>query len=383
MTPPHDGGHFIDRLAPGWLVVQFLGTGMVVVALVTAKEDSLWIWGVYALGVIAWLLFVALHSWHPRTAATMLALSALLPALVVGAADDTTAVILLCVALGRFTSLTAPSGQLIAGVTTVCLLLTWISCTVADRPLSDVLGYPLLILVLTLIGLNRRQSQLRAEQAEQLLDQSRLVQREQARAAALAERTRIAREMHDVLAHSLGALSVQLKVATALIEKGDTEAALARVRRANRLADEGLTEARNAVAALRDDVPSLPEAFERLVTDHRQNHPGEVALSITGEQRRLEPAAAVTLLQATREALTNAAKHAAGERVAIVVDFGPDAVHLRVENSTTCPGPPDADHVPGYGLTGMRERLALVEGTLTAAREDDGRLWVVQAQVPA
>ncbi|MFE3329473.1 sensor histidine kinase [Streptomyces sp. NPDC059176] len=383
MTSTPDGGHFIDRLAPGWLVVQFLGTGMLVVALVTAKEDSLWIWGVYALGVITWILFVALHSWHPRTAATMLAFSALLPAVVVGAADDSTAVILLCVALGRFTSLTSPSGQVIAGVTVSCLVLTWISCTAADRPLSDVLGYPLLVLVLTLIGLNRRQSQLRAEQAEQLLDQSRLVQREQARAAALAERTRIAREMHDVLAHSLGALSVQLKVATALIEKGDTEVALARVRRANRLADEGLTEARNAVAALRDDVPSLPEAFERLVADHRQNHPGEVTLRLTGEQRRLEPAAAVTLLQATREALTNAAKHAPGERVEISVDFGPDSVDLRVENTTGCAGPPTVDHVPGYGLTGMRERLALVDGMLTAAREDDGRLWVVTAQVPA
>ncbi|NUK69385.1 hypothetical protein HRW11_36175, partial [Streptomyces lunaelactis] len=60
----------------------------------------------------------------------MLASSALLPALAVGAADDSTAVILLCVVLGRFTSLTAPSGQLIAGVTAVCLVLTWISCTV-------------------------------------------------------------------------------------------------------------------------------------------------------------------------------------------------------------------------------------------------------------
>ncbi|AZM62243.1 MULTISPECIES: sensor histidine kinase [unclassified Streptomyces] len=382
MTTTPEGGHFIDRLAPGWLVVQFLGTGMLVVALVTAREDSLWIWGVYAFSVITWILFIVLHPWRPRGAAAVLAASALVPALVVGAADDSTAVILLCVMLGRFTSLTAPSGQLIAGVTAVCLLLTWISCTAADRPLSDVLGYPLLILVLTLLSLNRRQSQLRAEQAEQLLDQTRLVQQEQARAAALAERTRIAREMHDVLAHSLGALTVQLKVAEALIEKGDTQAALARVRRSNRLADEGLTEARNAVAALRGDVPSLPAALRDLVAEHRASHPGEVTLDITGEARRLEPAAAVSLIQATREALTNAAKHAAGERVEISLDFGDDAVHLRVANSTPRDTLPDADHVPGYGLTGMRERIALVGGTLAAAREDEGRAWVLSAEVP-
>ncbi|GAA1428910.1 hypothetical protein GCM10009601_43010 [Streptomyces thermospinosisporus] len=79
----------------------------------------------------------------------------------------------------------------------------------------------------------------------------------------------------------------------------------------------------------------------------------------------------------------NAAKHAAGERVEITLDFGADAVHLRVENTTPRHTLPDADHVPGYGLTGMRERIALVGGTLTATRKDGGRSWVVSAEVPA
>ncbi|MFD8708732.1 sensor histidine kinase [Kitasatospora sp. NPDC059648] len=383
MTPKPDGGHFIDRIAPGWLVVQCLGTLVLVVTLVTAREDSPHIWAAYTFSAVTWALFIALDRTHPRIAAAMLAASALLPALVVGTADDTTAVIVLCVALARFTALTGPPGQLIAGVVVICLTLTWISCVLAGRPLGVVLGHALLVLLLALVGLNRRQSQLRAEQAEQLLEQTRLVQREQARGAALAERTRIAREMHDVLAHSLGALSVQLKVATAQIEKGDAEGALARVRRANRLADEGLTEARNAVAALRDDVPPIEEAIEQLAAEHRLNHPGEVRLLITGQARSIGPATAVSLAQATREALTNAAKHAVGERVEITLAFGPEAVRLSVENRTRNARRSDVDHVPGYGLTGMRERIALVGGTLVASAEDGGKRWVVVAEVPA
>ncbi|MBT2481868.1 sensor histidine kinase [Streptomyces sp. ISL-94] len=382
MDPMSGRRHFIDRLAPGWLVVQFLGTGMLVVALLTASEDTLWIWGLYAASMLSWILFIALHPWYPRAAAALLAFSALLPTLAVGEAADTTAVIMLCVLLGRFTSLTSPSGQTIAAVTFSCLACTWISCTLADRPLSDVLGYPLLILVLTLLGLNRRQQQLRTDQAEQLLDNTLLMQQEQARAAALAERTRIAREMHDVLAHSLGALTVQLKVAAALIEKGDSEGAMARVLRSNRLADEGLAEARNAVAALRGDIPSLPDALKQLVETHDSNHPGEVGLSLSGEPRRLSPTAAVCLVQSAREALTNAAKHAPGERVEVSLDYAEGSVRLTVDNVTSSPAHQSPDHVPGYGLTGIRERLALVAGTLTTERTQSGARWVLTAEVP-
>ncbi|MEV4880778.1 sensor histidine kinase [Streptomyces cyaneofuscatus] len=382
MDPLPERRHFIDRLAPGWLVVQFLGTGMLVVALATAVEDTLWIWGFYAASIACWILFIALHPWYPKAAAALLAFSALLPAVVVGAADDTTAVIMLCVLLGRYTSLIAPSGQLITGVTLSCLVCTWISSTLADRPLSDVLGYPLLILVLTLLGLNRRQEQLRTEQAEQMLGHVLLAQQEKARAAALAERTRIAREMHDVLAHSLGALSVQLKVAAALIEKGDSEAALARVLKSNRLADEGLAEARNAVAALRGDIPSLPDALKNLVEQHRANHAVDVGLRLTGEPRRLSPAAAVCLVQTVREALSNAAKHAPGEPIEITLGYGDGSVCLLVDNATRSLSHAGSDHVPGYGLTGIRERLALVGGMLTAERADCGTRWALAAEVP-
>ncbi|WP_327326557.1 histidine kinase [Streptomyces sp. NBC_01210] len=381
-APARGSWRIVDRLAPAWLVVQFLGTAVLVVAMVTAREDTLWIWGVYAASLLCWTLFMVLHPVRPEAASSMLALSALLPALVVGFSDDSTAVIMLGVLLGRFTSMITSSARMLTVVTCACLVAIWISCALAGQPLTDVLGYTMLALVLTLFGLNRRQYEGRAKQAEQLLAQNQLIQQEQARAAALGERSRIAREMHDVLAHSLGALSVQLKVATALIEKGDAAGALTRVRRSNRLADEGLIEARNAVAALRGDVPSLPEALKSLAVQHRSNHPSEVHMDILGELRPISPAATVSLVQTAREALTNAAKHAPGETVGVTVEYRADALRLTVENATPTSSLPDPDHAPGYGLTGMRERLALVGGSLVANRLDGDTRWAVTAEVP-
>ncbi|HEY9336271.1 MAG TPA: histidine kinase, partial [Kribbella sp.] len=224
--------------------------------------------------------------------------------------------------------------------------------------------------VLVAFGLNRRQYEVQARQTEQLLEQTRLAQSEHARAATLEERGRIARDLHDVLAHSLGALSVQLEVAEALLEeRGDTAGALERVRRSRRLAVQGLTEARNAVAALRADaVPELPAALAGQAEQHEKDHGTAVQLTVTGHPRKLDSAVTVALLGAAREALTNAAKHAPGQ----TVEMRLDGVRLSVRNKGVTSG-------EGFGLTGMRERLALVGGTLTAG--PDGDDWLVVAEV--
>nr|WP_184843620.1 histidine kinase [Kribbella solani] len=225
--------------------------------------------------------------------------------------------------------------------------------------------------VLIAFGLNRRQYEVQARQTEQLLEQTRLAQSEHARAATLEERGRIARDLHDVLAHSLGALSVQLEVAEALLEeRGDTAGALDRVRRSRRLAVQGLTEARNAVAALRADaVPELPQAIAALAEQHEKDHGTAVHFTNTGAVKQLDSGATVALLNAAREALTNAAKHAPGQPVAVELD----GVRLSVRNK----GPTNGE---GFGLAGMRERLALIGGTLTAG--PDGDDWLVVAEVP-
>lgn len=376
-----DSTHIVDRLAPGWLVVQFLGTSLILVGLVTAEEHVLWIWGVYLVSALCWFLFMAVQPWRPRAAVVLLACSALLPATAMGAAHDSTATLMLCVLLARFTSLTTPSGRALVAVPAACVLALWFGLSGAGKPVGESLGYSLLILVLTLLGLNRRQSQVHADQAEQMLEQTLLMQQERTRSAALDERTRIAREMHDVLAHSLGALSIQLKLAAALIEKGATEDALARVVYSNQLADEGLVEARSAVAALRGDAPSLPDALADLVEAHRAGHHSDVVLRTLGEFLHASPAVVVALVQAAREALTNASRHAPGEPLRMTVDYSAPGVRLTVENDVPPNNPGAPVRRPGYGLAGMRERLTHVGGTLVAARGDDGR-WVLVADVP-
>jgi signal transduction histidine kinase len=226
--------------------------------------------------------------------------------------------------------------------------------------------------VLIAFGLNRRQYEVQARQTEQLLEQTQLAQTEHTRAAALEERGRIARDLHDVLAHSLGALSVQLDVAEALLEeRGDTAAALERVRRSRRLAVQGLAEARDAVAALRaDEAPELPAALAALAEQHIADHGTEVRLTVTG-QRKLESGVTVALLGAAREALTNAAKHSPGQIVDMRLVYN-DGVRVSVRNKGVTSG-------EGFGLAGMRERLALVGGTLTAG--PDGDDWLVVAAV--
>ena len=139
--------------------------------------------------------------------------------------------------------------------------------------------------VLIAFGLNRRQYEVQARQTEQLLEQTRLAQSEHARAAALEERGRIARDLHDVLAHSLGALSVQLEVAEALLaERGDAEGALDRVRQSRRLAVQGHGTLWPPCGPAGAD---LPQALAALAEQHEKDHGTEVRLMVQGASRRL------------------------------------------------------------------------------------------------
>ncbi len=132
------------------------------------------------------------------------------------------------------------------------------------------LAYTLGFAASVLAASTSRQSAERVEQAELLLAQTQRSHEEQLRAARLEESTRIAREIHDVLAHALAGLTIQLEATTSLIERGaDRAEVLARVQRAHELARDGLRETRLAVGALRGDPVSAPSGIEALVTDYR------------------------------------------------------------------------------------------------------------------
>ena len=158
---------------------------------------------------------------------------------------------------------------------------------VADTPHAIITEGLLAIAAALLGGASRRQYQDRAVQAEQLLAERRRADAEHARAAALAERNRIGREVHDVLAHSLGALSVQLDAADALLE-AHTDPAKAReyVRQARSLAVDGLSETRKAVHALRDEPVALSGQLAALAAALG------ATVAVTGTERRLDANAA-------------------------------------------------------------------------------------------
>lgn len=201
---------------------------------------------------------------------------------------------------------------------------------------------------------------------------------ERERAAMLAERARIARELHDVLAHSLTGVSLQIESAAAVLEATeDTDRALSHLERAGRLVRTGQQEAVAAVRTLREGEVVLHTLVEELI-DAGPGRAGAARLTVTGTPGPLDGASALALYRVVQEALTNAAKHAPGREVRVDLVHADGEVTVRVHNETS-PAAPEAVG-GGHGLLGMGERMAAVGGTLAAGRTDDG--WRVEARVP-
>ena len=252
-----------------------------------------------------------------------------------------------------------------------------------------VLAYSLGFIAMALAASTSRQSQMRAEQAELLLAQTQRSHEEQLRSARLEESTRIAREIHDVLAHTLAGLTIQLEATSSLVEQGaDRDTVLARVQRAHALAREGLEETRQAVGVLRGESVPASAGIEALVAEYRASADAPVELTVDGDPARLAGPTGQAVLRVAQEALTNVRKHAPGADVSVAVHAGRQAgddVVLLVEDR-----PSDgagtrisaglAESGGGYGLQGMRERAALLGGTLDAGVVNGG--WRVELRLP-
>lgn len=244
------------------------------------------------------------------------------------------------------------------------------------------------VVVAFLGGLGRRQSARAEAQRRELLESRAEMREEQARVDLLAGRQQIAHDIHDVLAHSLGGLVIQLDAVEALLESGDAVAARKKVADARALAADGLGDARRAVTALREstddirpvvDASVLIVAIEALLDAHRSLG-GVVEFVETGTRLSLGAPLELALRRALQEALTNARRHAAGQPVRVALDWRGHTVSLAVSN----PAPvelaapartqsePDGAVGGGNGLAGMRERFAqLAGGVATAGRTGD------------
>jgi signal transduction histidine kinase len=264
-----------------------------------------------------------------------------------------------------------------------------IGALVTNEPTGVVLGFPFAFAGLWSMAMTRREYLVRAEQAERMLAETRRARDAETNAAALAERARIARDIHDVLAHSLAAVSVNLQAAEGLLTSDTLPAdhpelakAIECVERAATLTREGLATARRAILALRDDAAPLPDQLASLAAQYQATGDATIQLTVTGKPRPLAGPAALVAYRTAQEGLTNARKHAPGQPVTLTLAFAPGQIVVTVKN----PLPPAGERGPlaetgaGAGLTGLKERAALAGGTLEAGPA--GGTWRIELRIP-
>jgi signal transduction histidine kinase len=294
------------------------------------------------------------------------------------------------------------------GITAGTVAAFLITSVASGAPAEAIVGWTAGLIGIWAFGLTRRAYLFRAVEAEAALEQARRAHAAETQAAALAERARIAREIHDVLAHALAAVSVNLQAAEGLLDtlpdKGPEVARIVEcVERASALTKEGMAEARRAILALRDDGtvlyypdPPAPDyqgagqpgggqlavRLRVLADEHRAVGDAAVDFTVTGTPRPLGADAALTAFRTAQEALTNARKHAPGQPVSLTLSYPSDGMTLLVSNPLPTPGgaAPLARAGAGYGLTGLRERAALAGGTLTSG--PSGGRWEVCLRLP-
>jgi signal transduction histidine kinase len=227
----------------------------------------------------------------------------------------------------------------------------------------------------------RRLEQAMAENAglhAQLLTQAR-------EAGVLEERQRMAREIHDTIAQGLTGVITQLEAARHAADRpAEHERHLAN---AERLARDSLSEARRSVdgalpAAL--EAASLPDALREVARDWSERTGVPAELSVTGDGVTLDPEIEVTLLRTAQEALANVEKHAHAGRARLTLSFMGDVVTLDVRDDGVGfdAQRPEPAHSGGFGLHGMRQRVARVAGTLEIESEPGGGT-AISARVPA
>ncbi|HRE80352.1 MAG TPA: histidine kinase, partial [Opitutaceae bacterium] len=213
--------------------------------------------------------------------------------------------------------------------------------------------------------------------------------------ARTLERNRMAREIHDSLGHYLTTISVQLEAAQAIFPT-DPHRSLSAIAKAHHLSQEALLDVRQSVGSLRaeGDERPLPERIKALAALETNS---VVTFALLGEPRILPSETAHALYRTVQEGLTNVRKHAPARPVVLTLDYrnvdrievtlaneGPPLVSGAVSsNSSTLPASTSATHSGGgYGLRGLRERIELLGGNLTAGPDDRGG-FLLRVEVPA
>jgi signal transduction histidine kinase len=227
----------------------------------------------------------------------------------------------------------------------------------------------------------------RTEQARELRERVEAAELERLLAterATVEERARIARELHDVVAHSVSVMVVQVSGVRRLLQGDQTREreALLSVEQTGR---QALTEMRRMLGVMRSreeapaslaPQPSLQHLDRLIAQIEEAGLP--VTLRVEGDRRELSPGVDLSAYRIVQEGLTNALKHAKGANAEVVVRYVDSCVELEIADDGPGIGETDGQ---GHGLVGMRERAALYGGTLETATRDGGG-FVLRAQLP-
>jgi signal transduction histidine kinase len=230
-----------------------------------------------------------------------------------------------------------------------------------------------------------RRSAERSRQLAETAEQLRLERAETARLAVAAERLHMARELHDILAHSVSVMVLQ--VGAARLALGDVPpGAVAALNAAEQVGRQSLDELRRLLTALRDgpEQPRLPQPGLASVPDlFRLVGDRAVEVSVEPDLPQLPPVFDLTAFRITQEAVTNLLKHAPGAPAHVDIRCEADDLVIHVENGPPEGPRPGALRAPGagHGLQGMAERAAMFGGTVTAGGQPDGS-FTVHARLP-
>jgi signal transduction histidine kinase len=241
-----------------------------------------------------------------------------------------------------------------------------------DARLSGLLLLVVVVAALALGDARRQRGRAVAERDEAQRDQ-----------ALMEERARIARELHDIVAHHVSMIAVQAETAR-LTTPGLPEMGEQRFKAIGDTARDSLSELRRLLGVLREDAPGEAERtpqpgladLEALV-DAAREAGTQVRLTMIGRAESLSPGVDLTAYRIAQEALTNARRHAPGAEVDVELRYETDTLHLEVRDN----GPGVAAEANGHGIVGMRERAEMVGGTLHAGPAAGGG-FAVSADLP-
>ncbi len=270
----------------------------------------------------------------------------------------------------------------------VCLglaLVTGIllSLSSGDTRIADLLAANLFSVVVPWLVGTVRSRQRHARALRQHAERLERERDEQARQAVALERARIARELHDIVAHAASVIVVQAEAGEALLRRGDEEQASAAFRSIQHNGRQALGELRRLLGLLRSDEEELLAPQPRIadvpeLVDHFNAAGISTELHVVGHARPLAPGIELSVYRLVQEALTNVLKHAGPATAKVLVRFGDRSLDVEVVDDGVGP---NGSSNGGHGLVGMRERVRVYGGTFEAGPEANGGFGL-RAQLP-